>query len=330
MAKRDFYDVLGVPRSASADQIKSAYRKLARKYHPDVNKAADASTKFKEATEAYEVLSDDEKRKLYDQFGHTPPPGVGGPGGHRGPGGAQRYTWSGGQGGPGGQTINFEEMFGGGGQGFGGMSFQDLMDALGGQMGGQAGGRRGGRRGRAAPQAQTQDIEYEVSLDFMQAIGGTVLPLQLQQPDGATETISVKIPPGVGEGSKIRVRGKGGAGGDLYIITHIREHPYFRRESDDIYVEAPIGITECALGARVDVPTLDGMTTVTIPAGTSSGRKLRLRGKGVHRPGKTTPGDQYVTIKIVAPPSVSAKGAELLRQFDETDKYDPRENAPWK
>lgn len=324
MAKRDYYEVLGVSRSAGDDQIKSAFRKLARKYHPDVNKAPDAAQKFKEASEAYETLSDAQKRKIYDQFGHAGP-GSAGFGGAAGPGGATRtYTYTGA---PGEEIpFDFEEMFGGrGGGGLGGMSLDEILQALG-------GGRR--RRGKAAPQPPGGDIEYHLTLNFMDAVRGAVTTLRMQDPyTGTTQTINVRIPPGVKDGSKIRVRGKGqqgsGGAGDLYIIIATSEHPYFRRENDDIIVETPISITEAALGAKVDVPTIGGMTTVTIPPGIASSQKLRLRGKGVAAPGKT-PGDQYVVVKIVPPPKVSACGADLLRQFQETEKFDPRANVPWK
>ncbi len=320
MDKRDYYDVLGVAKNASADHIRSAYRKLARKYHPDVNKAGDAASKFKEATEAYEVLSDSEKRAKYDQFGHAGPGMPFGAG--QAPGGARTYTWTGrpgeGFGGPGG--VNFEEIFGGG-QGFAGMSLDEILESLGGAA-------RRGRRGRGRP--QPQDVEYEVTLDFMQAVQGATLSLRVQGANGQEETINVKIPAGVDEGSKVRVRGKGAAGGDLYLVTHIRTHPYFRREGGDIYVDLPIGITEAALGAKVDVPTLEGMTTLTVPPGSSSGRKLRLREKGIATAGSAARGDQYVVLKVVVPPSVSPKAGELLKEFDRAQPFDPRANVPWK
>ena len=326
MAKRDYYEVLGVARNATADQIKSAYRKSARKYHPDVNKAADAPAKFREATEAYDALSDDKKRKLYDQFGHA---GMGaggaGPGGGR-PGGPQSYTWTGGPG----EGINFEEMFGGGGgaSNFGGMGLEDILDALRG-----GGARRGGRRS-AAPPAPPQDLEYHLTLDFVQAVQGVTTSVRLQLPTGQMETISVKIPPGVQEGSKVRVRGKGvpgmGGAGDLYIIVHVTEHPYFRRENDDIHVDLPVSITEAALGAKVDVPTIDGMTTITVPPGSSTGRQLRLRSKGVAKRSSTDRGDQYVHLKVMVPPSLSPRGQELLKELAQVEKYDPRKDVGWR
>jgi len=320
MGKRDYYEVLGVKRNASAGEIKSAYRKLARKYHPDANKAAGAAEKFTEATEAYDVLSDAEKRKMYDRYGHA------GPGPGAGFGGA-------GRGGRAGQSVafNFSDIFGGGSSGFAGMSLDDILQALGGGRG------QRGRRRQPRPPQRGSDSETRLTLDFLQALGGTVTRIRIsrQGPDGSTqqETIEVKIPAGVKDGSKIRVRGRGGLGasspGDLYIIINVRPHEYFTREGDDIYVSVPISITEAALGAKVDVPTIDGTSTVTIPAGTASGRKLRLRGKGVHR-ASAEPGDQYVVIQIAPPTGLSEQARQLLTELQGLLAHDPRAKCPWR
>ncbi|MCD4824459.1 MAG: DnaJ domain-containing protein [Phycisphaerae bacterium] len=330
--KRDYYEVLDVSRGATDKQIKSAYRKLARKYHPDVSKAPDADKKFREATEAYEVLSDKEKRKTYDQFGHA---AFGGPG----RGGAGPQGWPGGMGA--GQSVSFDfgDIFGGGSRsgrssgGFAGMGLDEILEALGGQA------RRRSTRGPAGPAPKGRDIEHRVMLDFLHAVRGTTTSLRLEATDPHTgkttnQTLSVKIPPGVRDGQKIRVRGKGeegpGGAGDLLIICHIKKHLYYRRDGNDIYVEIPIGIVEAALGSKVDVPTIDGMTTVTIPPGISGGRRLRLKGKGIAPQGKTDQrGDQYVVIKIVPPEKVTPDGKKLLEEFRETNPYDPREGAPW-
>jgi curved DNA-binding protein len=331
MAKRDYYEILGVRRSASDEEIKRAYRKLARKYHPDVNKSAGAEQRFREATEAYEALSDAKTRKLYDQYGHAGLSGafVGGAG-RAGPGAGRGA-------GPG-FSVNFEDLFGGGG-GFMGMSLEEILAALGGGAGRR--GRRGAAGGTGSAGAAAQrggDVESHVTLDFLEAAKGTQRTIRIRSQTGGggttTETITVKIPPGVGEGSRIRVRGKGraapGGPGDLYIITRVREHPYFRREGSDVLVELPISVVEAALGAKVDVPTLDGMTTVTIPPGTPSSRRLRLRGKGIQAPGGSRRGDQYVVIRVVPPPGVSSKGRELLKAFEKAEGFDPRQEVPWK
>jgi len=323
MAKRDYYEVLGIARDATEAHIKSAYRKLARKYHPDVSKASDASAKFREATEAYEVLSDQQKRKAYDQFGHAGTAGFGG--GQQGPGGARTHPWNS----RGGVPFDIGDIFGGSG-GFAGMSLDEILETLGGRMGG---GQRGSRRASRGPAPRGQDLEYHLSHNLLQAVTGTTTSICIQQPSGQSETINVKIPPGVGEGSRVRVRGKGSSGpggsGDLYIVVHIEEHPYFKRQDNDIYVELPISITEAAMGAKVDVPTLSGMMTVTIPPGTASGKKLRLKGKGVTTHNNIT-GDEYVVIKIVPPSDLPQQAAHLLREFDKAASFDPRKNAPWR
>ncbi len=333
MAKRDYYEILGLSREAKEADIKSAYRKAARKYHPDVNKASDAAERFAEATEAYEVLSDPEKRKLYDQYGHAGVTGQG-PGGPRG----GRTQW----GPPPGEGfgVDFEDLFGGGGarggEGFVGMSLDDILNAL--RGGAPGAGARAGRSARRPAPAPAADLEHHLTLDFLQAVQGTTTVLQLQVPDesGAprTETIHVKIPPGVKEGSKIRVPGKGGLGrrgrGDLYITCHVNPHPYFRREGNDLSVTVPISLSEAALGAKVDVPTIDGVMTVTIPPGMSGGRKLRLRGKGVASVKGSARGDQYVEIRIAVPPTLSDRGRELLEELRRTDPYDPRKDVPWR
>jgi DnaJ-class molecular chaperone len=323
MAKRDYYDVLGVSRTAGVDEIKAAYRKLVRKCHPDVNKAADAAAKFREATEAYDVLGDAAKRKRYDQFGHAGPEvfgGAGRGGARGGRGGA--YAGPVGEG----ATFDFGDIFGGG-SGFDGMSMEDILEALGSRRG-RGGGRGGPRRG--------QDVETHLTLEFMDAVRGTTARLRMAHEGGqagAGETLDVRIPPGVKEGSRIRVRGKGGpgsgGGGDLYIVVHVDPHAYFRREGDDIHVTVPISITEAALGGRVEVPTIDGTMVMTIPPGTGSSRRLRLRGKGAPRQGGQR-GDQHVFLEIVPPPKLTDRQRELLVQFDKERPFDPRAEAPWK
>ena len=313
--KRDFYKVLGVGKDATAAQIKSAFRKLARKYHPDVNKSPDSEQKFKEATEAYEVLSDPKRRKLYDQFGHTDPSQAG------------RGYQSAGQG----FGVNFEDIFAGqstGRGGFMGMSLDDILQAL--------GGRRPGATRQSTSKRRGGDLEYEINIDFIQAINGTTTTVGIRRQDQRgglrTETIEVKIPPGVADNQRIRVRGKGqvgpGGSGDLYIIVHVKGHPYFTRRANDIYVELPISITESALGATVDVPTIDGMTAVKIPRGTGSSKKLRLKGKGVSA--GSAKGDQYVVIKIVPPQKLSDRQKKLLDELQSLDDSKARSKVKWK
>jgi len=335
MAKRDYYEVLGVSKGASADEIKKAHRKLVRQYHPDVNKNnKQAEEKFKEVQEAYDVLSDEHKRKAYDQFGHAGVGGAGGPAGgvdpamyeayrraQQGRGGGQR--WRGG-----GVTVeDFDPAdFGGGGGDFG-----DIFEQL-------FGGARGGGRGRAGRSAAAQpqptrgsDIEYPITLSFEDAARGTTLPLQIRR-GGNMESIEVKIPPGVKDASRIRIKGKGdqGAGGengDLYIITKVAPHPYYRRDGLDVLVDVPISMYEALLGAKVEVPTLDGPITVTIPPGTSSGAKLRIKERGIHR--GTEKGDEYVVVKVTVPKGLDAEDKELVAKLQEKHPVNARAELRW-
>jgi len=322
MAKRDFYDVLGVSRNASADEIKRAYRKLAKQYHPDRAKGdASAAAKFTEVQEAYDLLSDPKRREQYDRFGHAGPMPEGG--WQEGPGGARVYTWNSRGGGA---PADFD--------------FGDLSDLFGGGAGGASifeeligGGRRGRRSRRSgaatAPPVRGADLEHEVTLDFEQAVHGTTMQLSQQAPEGGKETISVRIPPGVSDGQRVRVREKGAAGpagrGDLYIVCRIRPHAYFRREGDDIYLDLPVTLAEAALGGKVSMPTLEGMTVVTIPPGTASGKKLRLSGKGIANPRTGTRGDQYAVIRIVPPAQPTPRQRKLLEELAETGLGNPRE-----
>ncbi|MCK4626605.1 MAG: J domain-containing protein, partial [Phycisphaerae bacterium] len=188
--------------------------------------------------------------------------------------------------------------------------------------------RRKPKRSSRASQTPAPVAESHITLEFMQAVKGCTTALQLRRPDGKTEKINVKIPPGVREGSRIRLRGKADPG-DLYIITHVRDHPYFRRDRADIYLDLPVSITEAALGAKVTVPTIDGDAVVKIPPGTAGRTRLRLRGKGVADPKTGNRGDQYAVIKIVLPKKISEKGLGLLDEFSRSDPYDPREKTPW-
>lgn len=327
MAERNYYQVLGVSRTASAAEIKSAYRKLAKQYHPDRNPGnKDAETRFKEVQAAYDVLGDAEKRKLYDQFGQA---GVGqapgSPGWRAGADGQRAYTWRSG----GGPDIPVEDLddlfsfFAGSGQRRTSASpFEDFI------------GKSAGRR-RRPPQEQApvgRDIEHPVSLSFDQAIRGTKLELSLMPAGGGSPAkVEVRIPPGVSEGQRIRVRGKGQPGrppGDLYIICQVQPHAYFRRVGDDIYLDLPLTLSEATLGTRVEIPTLDGRTVLTVPEGTSSGARLRLKGKGVQPAGDKPRGDQYAVIRIVPPKDLSPRQRELVEELKRLEKS-PRDQLGW-
>jgi molecular chaperone DnaJ len=350
MSKRDYYEVLGISKSASKDDIKKAYRKLSKKYHPDINKETDAAEKFKEVKEAYEVLSDDQKRAHYDQFGHTDP--------NQGFGG-----------------------YGGGGDfgGFGG--FEDIFNTF---FGG--GGTR--RRDPNAPR-QGADLQYTMTVSFEEAAFGKETDIEIPReetcetchgtgakPGTSPETcahchgtgqlnieqntpfgrivnrktchycngtgkeiknkcatcggmgkvkkrrkIHVKIPAGIDDGQQLRMAGQGEAGinggpaGDLYVVFHVRSHEFFEREGDDIYCEMPLTFVQAALGDEIEVPTLHGKVKLKIPAGTQTGTKFRLKGKGVPNIRGYGTGDQHVIVRIITPSKLSEKQKLLLKEF---------------
>jgi molecular chaperone DnaJ len=369
MAEKDFYSVLGVARGASQEEIKRAYRKLARKYHPDMNandKAAER--KFKEVQEAYDILGDAEKRKKYDQFGQAAfDMGGGGPS-------SRTYRWSARPG----QGRSFE------GGDFGGFDFSKIF-----------GFDRSDPFASARAQRETggRDIEQEVEIPFLVAARGGEVQLSIErerpctrcrgsgaEPGSKTiecpacggsgqrsmggavgfgvpcdvcggegrkperacsvchgarvtrvhETITAKIPPGVTAGSRIRLKGQGAAGsggraGDLYILPRIAPHPLFTREGSDIVVQVPVTISEAGLGTKMDVPTIDGAVTMKVPAGTSSGQRLRIRGRGTPRPDGGR-GDQYVEIRIVLPSQIDDESRALLARFGERNPQNPRQS----
>lgn len=316
----DYYQVLGVSRTASADEIRKAYKRIARENHPDVkpNDAA-AAERFKQANEAYEVLSDADKRKQYDQFGaawkHAGQRGGPFPGG--GPFGG------------GGQQVDFDinDLFGGGAGGGG----VDLGDILGGMFGGGGGARRGGGRQRRSAASRGEDFRTEITIPFTLAATGGEYDVHLDR-DGRSETLAVKIPAGIRDGGVVRLAGQGGTGsagganGDLLIAVHLAPHPYFRREGNDVLLDVPLTISEATLGARVDVPTVtDGTLTITIPPGTSSGAKLRLKGKGFPDPRSHERGDQYAVVKIVVPKAPGPRVKELLQELAQADGSNPRQ-----
>jgi len=397
-AKKDYYELLGVKKSASADDIRKAFRKLARKYHPDVNPGDKAAEeKFKAISEANDVLSDPKKRKIYDQIGFYSD--------HIDPAAAEAYarggpTGAGGFGGfpgaqPGGQGVHFD---------FGGFDFSDLYEGARGAKGGKAGsggfrdifsGMFGGRGGPSVAEEGPEpgsDLEYQVNVPFWTAIRGGVMRLNISRRDVCnncrgngylespgkcpecngtgqvtqtggrmkfnvtcprchgtgknlsvcptchgegtlerTEPLEVRIKAGTRDGQRIRIAGKGNAGarggpaGDLYVIIRTGEHPVFRREADDIYLTVPVTATEAALGAKVEVPTIDGRTMLKIPPGTQSGQKLRLREKGVPSASKDgARGDEIIEIKVTVPMPRDEKTKELLRELAKLNPEDPR------
>jgi DnaJ-class molecular chaperone len=300
---RDFYDILGVKRNASDDEIRKAYRKLARQYHPDRNPGdKQAESKFKEVQEAYDVLSDKSKRTQYDRFGEA---GLGRGAQEAGtrPGGFQ-FHWGGAPGGH--QQMNpdeaadlFRQFFGNGGGPF---AAEDIL-------GGAGRGRRG--RARSAP----QEIETEAAIPFMIAANGGTVNLEI---DG--KVLAVKIPAGVDEGQALRLQGQAPGGGDLRVKLRIQPHSSFRREEKNVVIEVPISLAEAVLGGSVDVPTLDGSRlSVKIPPGTSSGSRLRLRGKGI------AGGDQYIEIKVVVPSPKDEHSRKLIEEFAQLNPQNPRE-----
>jgi molecular chaperone DnaJ len=354
VSKRDYYEVLGVSKGATQDEIKKAYRKLSKKYHPDINKEADAEEKFKEVKEAYEVLSDDQKRAHYDQFGHTDP--------NQGFGG-----------------------FGGGGDfgGFGG--FEDIFSTF---FGGGGGGRR---RDPNAPR-QGADLQYTMTLTFEDAVFGKETEIEIPREEncetcngtgakkgtkpetcshchgtgqlnteqntpfgrivnrrvchycngtgkeikhkcstcGGTgrvkkrRKIAVKIPAGIDDGQQLRVSGQGepgingGPAGDLYVVFHIQPHEFFERDGDDVYCEIPITFAQAALGDELEVPTLHGKVKLKVPAGTQTGTKFRLRGKGIPNVRGRGTGDQHIIVKVITPTKLTEKQKQLLEEFAET------------
>ncbi|WP_413380122.1 molecular chaperone DnaJ [Alkalihalobacillus sp. 1P02AB] len=346
MSKRDYYDVLGVEKGASVDEMKKAYRKLARQYHPDVNKAADAEAKFKEVKEAYDVLSDPQKKSHYDQFGHTDP----------------------------------NQGFGGAGAGdFGG--FGDIFDMF---FGGSGGGRRNPNAPRQGADLQYtmtmefkeavfgKDTEIEIpreeectTCDGSGAKPGTKpetcshcsgtgqMSVEQNTPFGRVvnrrvchhcegtgkqikhkcstcggkgkvrkrKKISVKVPAGIDHGQQLRVSGQGEPGtnggppGDLFVVFNVKSHEFFEREGDDIYCEMPLTFAQVALGDEIEVPTLNGKVKLKIPAGTQTGTNFRLRGKGVPNVHGRGQGDQHVKVRVVVPKNLSEKEKDIIREF---------------
>jgi curved DNA-binding protein len=314
MEYKDYYKVLGLDRNASADDIKKAYRKLARKYHPDVSKEPKAEEKFKEVNEAYEVLKDAKKRQAYDQLGAN---------WQQGQGFQPPPDWDQGLGG-------FSQQ----GQSEGNFSdFSEFFESL---FGGGGGWRRqGGQQRSRAPRGE--DISSAITITLNEAFAGAEKTLQLQVPQRdnygrvqhPVKAIKVKIPAGITEGQQIRLRGQGalaspqGQAGDLYLKIHLKSHPYFKVTGKDLHLDLPITPWEAALGGKVALPTLSGSISLTIPAGSQTGKKLRLRGRGL--PGKNA-GDLYITLSIHTPPATSQELKDFYQDMAAKMPYNPREN----
>ncbi|RBY76645.1 molecular chaperone DnaJ [Blastococcus sp. TF02-09] len=382
--EKDYYGALGVPQGADAAEIKKAYRKLATELHPDKNPGnAEAESRFKEVSEAYDVLSDPKRRGEYDEARRLF--GAGGAG--------ARAGFPGGFPGAGGQTFDFGDLFNAGSAGTaaGGRGAGGLGDLLGGLFGGAGGGARARSQAASGP-ARGQDVETEATLSFEEAVLGVTVPLRMQSPgtcptcagsgakpgtsphtcpvcqgagvtsrsQGAfafsepcrncrgtgsvvddpcstcsgsgitsqTRTITVRIPAGVRDGQRIRLAGKGAPGrrggpaGDLFVVVHVSEHALFGRKDDDLTLTVPITFAEAALGTTLTVPTLDGTVSLKVPAGTSSGRTLRVRGRGV--PAKKRTGDLLVTLDIAVPVRLTPAERKLVEQLAEEMDEDPR------
>lgn len=360
MDKKDYYEVLGVSKNASQDEIKSAFRKLAKKYHPDVSKEPDAEAKFKEVQEAYAVLSDEDKRRQYDQFGHAAFQNGGGAGGAGGFGGFD----------------------------FSGFDYGDIFDNIfGGFGGGFSSGRSSSRARRGSDSLMRMKLTFEeavfgckkdIDLDVVEecsecdgkggfgeetcdkchgsgtitteqhTILGSFLSKTTCNKCGGTgktyqktcahchgngrvkvnKELEVKIPAGVDNGSRLKLSGKGNSGsnggpnGDLYIEFVVAEHDFYVRDENDIYIEAPITVTEAILGCKKEIPTLYGNVTLTIPAGSESGEKHRIKGKGINNEATHKKGDMYIVLKIVTPKKLTKEQKRLLEELNNTDLTD--------
>ncbi len=312
MKYKDYYEILGVKRDAGADDIKKAYRKLAHKYHPDVSKDPAGEAKFKDVAEAYQTLKDPEKRAAYDNLGRHQP----------------------------GEEFRPPPGWDGGGAGTGGFSFEDIdLSDLFGNLGGGF-GRGGFGRGGSIP-IPGQDFEVTAPVTLEDAFRGTEMDLNLSVPEpdehGRLRRVPLvfraRIPKGVADGDRLRLPGKGGKGlnggpnGNLYLNIALQPHPLYRATGHDLYLDLPLAPWEAALGASVEVPTLAGAVSLKIPAGTSSGRKLRLAGRGLPKR-KEGAGDLYAVAQIVVPDKTGEREQALYRELAENSKFNPRAAFP--
>lgn len=312
MQFRDYYDILEVKRDASADEIKRSYRKLARKFHPDVSKEENAEERFKQVGEAYEVLKDPEKRAAYDQLGENwqagqdfrPPP-------------------------------DWDQGFEHGGAGFTDAQFSDFFESLFGQRANAGRGGDGRARGQGEFHLRGADSHARVSIDIEDAYRGASRTLTLKHPEAAADgrpilrerTLNVRIPQGVRQGQHIRLAGQGGAGigaggsGDLYLEVEFAPHPFYHVEGKDVFLDLPVTPSEAALGTKIKIPTPDARLDLKIPPNSSAGRKLRLKGKGI--PARE-PGDLYVVLKIVLAPADSPAMEKAYRELEQASHFNPR------
>ena len=296
MEYKDYYKILGVERTISQADLKKTYRKLARKYHPDVSKEANAEERFKEVNEAYEVLGDEEKRSQYDTLGanwkngqnFNPPPG-----------------WEGG--------FDFSQFTSGGHGGSSSSGFSDFFESMFGGGFEQGGRQQGFKQRRPKPQAEVLSLY----VDLEDVYAGKTKRVRL--PDGSS--VEVKIPKGIEEGKKIRLSGKASTGGDLHLQIQLKKHPLFRREGKDIFLDLPIAPWEAALGCSITVDTLSGQLRLTVPENSASGKKMRIKGRGL--PGEIN-GDQFVVLQVVTPPATSESEIKFYEDMKKKFDWKPR------
>ncbi len=317
---KDYYKVLGVGRNASQDEIKKAYRDLARKYHPDLNQDdKTAKQKFQQVQAAYDVLGDQQKREMYDRYGSSfetaggsPHPGGAWP---AGPGGGFSF-----------EDVDFSQFFGDRFGAGGGAGFEDVFSQF-------TQGTTRSRKPQGGPRRRGADLRHEITVPFATAIQGGEMQLSVARPNGQNETISVKIPPGIDEGKKIRLRGqgepapRGGPVGDLILTVHIAPHPYFRRNGKHLHITLPVTLAEAALGAKVDIPTPKGTVTLKVPPCTSGGAKLRVKAHGVAA--KDGPGDLIAEVQIVMPKKLDDQARSVFERLAQQSGENPRAKLQW-